>query len=273
MRALIFAAVLLIASTARATVEDYYTLVDSAEFYIGAHEWARAEEFIQKALRNEPDNQNTSLLLSNLATVQRYQGKNREALKNYNVALFMTPNSVTLLKNRASLFLDMDSTERAYADYNRVLEIDGYDIEALYNRGMLSLDKKMMEDSKADFQKIKDISPNSYFAYNGFAIWYKANGNYAKAIENYGVIIKERPSVNALANRAECFLELKQFNNAEADIRNALTTDPRNGYLYLLRAKLNRLRFETDAAQRDVALAKEYGVDDAVVKAFLGLED
>ena len=273
MRALIFAAVLLIASTARATVEDYYTLVDSAEFYIGAHEWARAEEFIQKALRNEPDNQNTSLLLSNLATVQRYQGKNREALKNYNVALFMTPNSVTLLKNRASLFLDMDSTERAYADYNRVLVIDGYDIEALYNRGMLSLDKKMMEDSKADFQKIKDISPNSYFAYNGFAIWYKANGNYAKAIENYGVIIKERPSVNALANRAECFLELKQFNNAEADIRNALTTDPRNGYLYLLRAKLNRLRFETDAAQRDVALAKEYGVDDAVVKAFLGLED
>ena len=63
------------------------------------------------------------------------------------------------------------------------------------------------------------------------------------------------------------------LNNAEADIRNALTSDPRNGYLYLLRAKLNKLRFETDAAQRDVKLAQEYGVDDAVVKAFLGLED
>ena len=147
MRALIFAAVLLIASTARATVEDYYTLVDSAEFYIGAHEWARAEEFIQKALRNEPDNQNTSLLLSNLATVQRYQGKNREALKNYNVALFMTPNSVTLLKNRASLFLDMDSTERAYADYNRVLEIDGYDI-VLEDK---ELNKRVVLDSKTTY--------------------------------------------------------------------------------------------------------------------------
>ena len=249
--------------------KGYYSLVDSAEFYIGGHEWEKAEYFIQQALRVEPDNQNTSLLLSNLATVQRYQGKWQDALKNYTIALFMTPNAVTLLKNRASLYLDMDSIDKAYSDYSKVLELDGNDIEALYNRGILALEKKQMEKSEADFQKIKDISPNSYFAYNGFAMWNKANGNYSQAIENYGIIIKERPSINALANRAECYLALKQLNNAEADIRNALETDPHNGFLYLLRAKLNRLRFENDAARRDVEIAMEHGVDESVAKSFL----
>lgn len=248
---------------------SYYSMIDSAEFYIGGHEWKRAEYFIQQALKVEPDNQNTSLLLSNLATVQRYQGKWQEALKNYTVALFMTPNAVTLLKNRASLYLDMDSIDKAYSDYSKVLELDGTDIEALYNRGVLALEKKQMAESKADFQKIKDISPNSYFAYNGFAMWNKANGNYSKAIEDYSVIIKERPSINALANRAECYLALKQLNNAEADIRNALETNPHNGFLYLLRAKLNSLRFETDAAKRDVQIAMEYGVEESVAKSFL----
>ena len=219
----------------------YYSLVDSAEFYIGGHEWEKAEYFIQQALRVEPDNQNTSLLLSNLATVQRYQGKWQDALKNYTIALFMTPNAVTLLKNRASLYLDMDSIDKAYSDYSKVLELDGNDIEALYNRGILALEKKQMEKSEADFQKIKDISPNSYFAYNGFAMWNKANGNYSKAIENYGII----------------------------NIRNALETDPHNGFLYLLRAKLNRLRCENDAARRDVEIAMEHGVDESVAKSFL----
>ena len=69
MRMMIFAVVLLFAAAAKATTGDYYALVDSAEFYIGAHEWEKAERFIQSALRNEPDNQNTSLLLSNLTTV------------------------------------------------------------------------------------------------------------------------------------------------------------------------------------------------------------
>ncbi len=272
MKGILLALVLAISVMGNVAAQGYYALVDSAEFYIGKHEWAEAEKFIGMALKKDPDNQNTSLLMSNLATVQRYQGKNDEALRNYTVALFMTPNAVTLLRNRASLYLDMDSIDKAYADYSRVLELDEYDIEALYNRGVLALEKKKMDESKADFQKIKDISPNSYFAYNGFAMWNKANGNYAKAIENYDVIIKERPSINALANRAECYLELKQLNSAEEDIRNALSTDSRNGYLYLLRARLNKLRFETDAARRDIQLAEEYGVEEAVIKSFLDIE-
>ena len=249
--------------------QDYYALVDSAEFYIGSHEWEKAEGYIKQALQKDKDGRNASLLMSNLATVQRYQGKNDEALKNYTIALFMTPNAVTLLRNRASLYLDMDSIDKAYTDYSRVLELDGNDIEALYNRGVLALEKKRMEESYADFQKIKDISPNSYFAYNGLAMWSKANEKYTKAIEYYDVIIKERPSVNALANRAECFLALKQLNNAESDIKNALEIDPRNGFLYLLRARLNKYRFETDAVMRDVKLAESYGVYEHVIKSFL----
>ena len=53
----------------------YYELVDSADYYINKEEYAKAEETILRALRLEPSNYNNSLLLSNLGTIQRRQGR------------------------------------------------------------------------------------------------------------------------------------------------------------------------------------------------------
>ena len=86
------------------------------------------------ALKQEPANNNNSLLISNLATVQRYQRKYGEALKNYDVALAMTPKAVTLLKNRASLYLELDSLSRAYMDYEKVILLDVDDIDIKFTR-------------------------------------------------------------------------------------------------------------------------------------------
>ena len=268
----IFVTIALLAVAARATGQTqsrYYTLIDSAEYHIRSHNWPQAEAFIQSALRAEPDNNNNSLLLSNLATVQRYQGKYTEALQNYSVALYMTPNAVTLLKNRASLYLDLDSLELAYADYERVLGIDNMDLEALYNHGMIALGMDKLGVSQDDFYRIEAISPQSYYAINGMATWNRVKGNYAQAADGYTKVIKARPTVDAYTSRTECYLEMKKLNEAEEDIRVAIEIQPDNGYLYALRARLDRLRYDNMALTRDLELAEKHGISKDDLKSIV----
>ena len=62
---------------------------------------------------------------------------------------------------------------------------------------------------------------------------------------------------------------LKRLNDAEDDIRAALEMAPDDAYLYLLRAKLNKLRFERDEMQRDIDTAVALGLSRDYIKQSL----
>ena len=46
--------------------------------------------------------------------------------------------------------------------------------------------------------------------------------------------------------------------------------DPDDGYLYLLRAKLNKLRFQRDDMNRDIDLAVQHGISRDYINQALG---
>ena len=173
----------------------YYELVDSAEHHIEKSEWIKAEYYLLKVLRTYPDDHNNSLILSNLATIQRNQGKYDDALRNYTYAINMTPNATTLLRNRASLYLELDSMEYAKNDYERILLIDEKDEEARYYHGILSIRMNDMENAKKDFDYILYYNSTSYLGKQGLAYWYKENGFYIDAVKYYSEIIKQYPSI------------------------------------------------------------------------------
>jgi len=238
----------------------YFQYIDSAQNYIYSHDWPVAEQWLLAAIKQEPDNPNNSLLLSNIATLQRYQGRLSDAVKNYTLALDMTPHAVTLLLNRAALYVEMDSVRRAIDDYERVCELDMYNTEARYSLGVLAMengDNKRAEDL---FNEIKRINPNSGLYHEGMGLLHKRNGNHARAAELFTQVIKVQPSAQLLGNRADCYLVLKRLNDAEEDIRMALEMAPDDPYLYLLRAKLNKLRFLRDDMNRDIDTAVSLGL-------------
>ena len=240
--------------------KDYYELVDSAENNIKIQKWDRAELFLKEVLKNYPDDNNNSLIISNLATVQRYQGKYQEAINNYTFAINMTPNAVTLLKNRASLYLDIDSVTYALEDFERILLLDEKDEETRYYHGILSIRVGDMDAAKKDFDYILFYNPSSGLGREGLALWFKKRGDNIEAIKYYTEIIKQHPSAIRLSNRAECYLSLKRLNDAESDIRKALEMAPEDAYLYVLRAKLNKARFNRADVERDLDLAEKYGI-------------
>lgn len=253
----------------RAYSQSYMVYVDSADQYISKKQWDKAEFMILQALKKDPVNHNNSLLLSNLATIQREQNRYNEALKNYSLAVYMTPNAVTLLKNRASLYLEMDSVNSAYQDFEKVIKLDEKDIESRYFHGMIALEYGDMATSKNDFDAILKISSKSIPGKEGLALWNKISGNYDNAIMLYNQLIKEDPALTYYVNRAECFLDRKQLADASEDIKEALKMNPMDSHLYLLRARLNKLLFQNDDASRDVELAIKYGADPNTAKDIL----
>ena len=108
------------------TETPYFQCIDSAQVYLDSHDWPLAERWLVKAVQTDPENPSNSMVLSNIATLQRYQGKLAEAVKNYSLALDLTPHAVTLLLNRAALLVQMDSVQRAIADFERVRDLDPY---------------------------------------------------------------------------------------------------------------------------------------------------
>ena len=252
------------------TTTLYFALIDSAQHHINLKQWAVAERFLLDAIKAEPGNPSNSLLLSNLATMQRRQGKLAEAIKNYSMAIDLTPNAVTLLHNRAALYTVVDSIARAQADYERIMELDPADVESRYNHGMIALNLGDSKTAEKDFNNILSINPNSGMGKQGQGYLNKHAGNYDKAAECFSEVIKVRPTSTLLANRADCYLATKRLNDASLDIANALELDPDDPYIYVLRAKLNKLRFNRSDMERDIKLAGAHGLDEKEVKQLLG---
>ena len=251
------------------TETPYFQCIDSAQVRLDAHEWPEAEQWLLRAVQADPDNPSNSLILSNIATVQRYQGKLADAVKNYTLALDMTPQAVTLLLNRAALYIEMDSISLAQDDFERVRQLDIYDTEARYSLGVLAMEQGDSKRAEDLFNEIRRINPNSGLYNEGMALLHKRNGNHARAAELFTDVIKVQPNPQLLGNRADCYLVLKRLNDAEEDIRRALAMDPDDGYLYLLRAKLDKLRFQYDDMNRDIELAAQHGISPEYIKQAL----
>ena len=242
------------------TETPYFQCIDSAQNYIYSHDWPIAEQWLLKAFMSDPENPSNSMVLSNIATLQRYQGKLSEAVKNYTLALDMTPHAVTLLLNRAALYVELDSIERAVDDYERVCELDMYDTESRYSLGVIAMERGDTKRAEDLFNEIRRINPNSGLYHEGMGLLYKRNGNYSRAAELFTRVIKVQPSAQLLAHRADCYLATKRLNDAEEDIRAALGIAPDDPYLYVLRAKLNKLRFQRDDMNRDINTAVSLGL-------------
>ena len=252
------------------TTTAYYAYIDSAQHCIDTKQWKQAEAYLLSAIRSEPSNPSNSLLLSNLATMQRRQGRLSEALKNYSMAIDLTPNAVTLLLNRAALYTLVDSLALAQADYERIMDLDETDVESRYNHGMIALNLGDTKTAQEDFDNILKINPNSGMAKQGQGYLFKHAGNYEKAAQCFSEVIKVKPSSTLLANRADCYLATKRLNEASLDIANALELDPDDPFIYVLRAKLNKLRYNRSDMERDLKLAVAHGLSESEARSLLG---
>ena len=250
--------------SAAIAAENYMSLLDQIDKALTSRDWALSERLIKTALEMEPANPSNYLLMSNLGTVYRNQGKLDESLENYNMALSVAPKSTTILHNRAALYLEMDSVQSALADYNKLLDINPSDCIALNGAGMIALE-------------VGDIclktDAGNMDAKRGMALLRRLNGEYDKSILLYDDIIKkENRSVNYL-NRAECYIAVGKYQEAQNDLSEAQKLDPKSSDLYLLKARMAQMQFRYDDAYGYAMEAVKLGCDKSQALPYLKKKD
>ena len=268
MKRFIVALILCFFSCGLLLAQTYENYADSVDRYTEERNWDRAEEMLKRALEKEPANPNNYLLLSNLGTVHRNMGRLADALKDYDNALSITPNAVAILHNRAALLLEMDSTERAYSDYARIKALDKKDVDSRYYHGMIALGYGLFDIAEGDFKEALAIDKNSLDAKRGFAVLYKVKNDYENAARLYTEIIEKEDRQSNYMGRAECYLELGKFTEAEADIQEAQKLAPSDPDIYLLKAKLAEMQYRYDDAAGFADEAVKLGADPALAAPF-----
>ena len=195
----------------------------------------QAEQLLKDALNDDPANMNNSLLLSNLGTIQRRMGKNKDALESYTLALNKTPHSIKMLLNRASLYLEMDYLSKAYGDYCSVIDLDPENVEALQFRAYIYMRQRQYNDARNDYHTLLETEPGNRTARIGMVMANQKDKRFREALEELNRMITDYPhDASLLKARAELEVDMNSMDLALLDLENAAKMTPNDPDIYVM---------------------------------------
>ena len=249
------------------SAQNYDELITRSFDYLDADSLPEAEEALREALRIEPGNPGNGMLLLNLGTIQRRQGKLKEAEESYTIGLAFLPNNLTLLNSRAQLFAEMEKYPEAINDYTEVIYHEPENEEAYYERALCKLMNQDTLGARLDLEQIDRFNPNSAKSRLGMAYVYKAQQMWREASELYDALIERNPrNASLLRERAEVFYFSNRMGAALDDVNKSIDFDPRDPYSYLLRAQIRYAKGDKEFARRDLNQALELGLNKEEVR-------
>ena len=249
------------------SAQNYDELITRSFDYLDADSLPEAEEALREALRIEPGNPGNGMLLLNLGTIQRRQGKLKEAEESYTIGLAFLPNNLTLLNSRAQLFAEMEKYPEAINDYTEVIYHDPENEDAYYERALCKLMNQDTLGARLDLEQIDRFNPNSAKSRLGMAYVYKAQQMWREASELYDALIERNPrNASLLRERAEVFYFSNRMGAALDDVNKSIDFDPRDPYSYLLRAQIRYAKGDREFARRDLNQALELGLNKEEVR-------
>lgn len=199
---------------------------------------------------------NRQLLFSE-ALAQEDAGLTAEADSTYAILLENYPKFDNGYVGRAQLHLNREDTVSARADLDRALEINPNSVQALSLRASLASEPA---DALADMERAVTLQPDrSYLRVNRAVARYNA-GDLNGALADFDYVVELEPTnYAALFNRAMLRLELKDNDRALRDLNRLLTLKPGD-----MRTLYNRAIVLYEKRDYDAALADA----DRIVEAY-----
>ena len=243
------------------SAQTYDELIVRAMSAVEKDSLYQAETLFKEALKKEPANLRNALLFSNLGTIQRRMGKNKEALESYSLALNLTPYSKTMLLNRASLYLEMDYLDKAYVDYCNVIDLDAKNQEALQFRAYIYMRRREYQEAKNDYQRLLEVVPGDKTARIGMAMVNQKLQRYRESLEEFNRLIVDYPKdVSLLKARAELEVEMKTLELALLDLECAVKLAPNDAEIFVMCGDIYMAQGRKREAYRAFEKAIELGI-------------
>lgn len=248
------------------SAQTYDELITRAMDAVEKDSLFQAEGLFKKALQLDPSNMRNALLFSNLGTIQRRMGKNKEALESYSLALNLTPYSVTMLLNRASLYLELDNLDKAYVDYCNVIDLDAKNVEALGFRAYIYMRRRQYQDAKVDYQRLLETMPDDKTARIGMAMVNQKLQRYRESLEEFNRLIVDYPhDVSLLKARAELEVDMNTLDLALLDLENAVKLAPADEEIYVMCGEI----YLAQGRKREAYVAFEKAIELGVPRPLL----
>lgn len=256
------------------TVSGYYQLADSAQYYIGKEQWSDASRCIRQALRLEPANVGNTMLFANLGLATGMEGKYGEAMQCFDIALGKAPKSVPVLTSKAKIQLLASDTDGAMETLDTILSLDSMAQWPRQTRGLMLLRDKQFKEAYSDFSFLYKHFHADSWGPGGLAKCMEAQGRPAEAAGFYRDAIERCSSddddiVEFQLGLIENLGHTGQLQEALDTARDAISTHPHEGRLYLLRGWIKQKLLIYREAEADKKLALDYGVDPQIVEHFL----
>ncbi len=96
--------------------------------------------------------------------------------------------------NRGNLYRDQQKYKLALDDYNKAIELNPNHAGAYYNRGLLYSDQKKYDLALSDYDKAIEINPNYAEAYVNRGVLYRLQEKYELALADYDKAIELNPN-------------------------------------------------------------------------------
>ena len=152
-----------------------------------------------------------------------YSDQYEEAIKNYDMAIKLSPQNSSLYQWRGRVKSAMKLYVDAIVDFDKAIEIDSKKPHVFYSRGVAKYNLQRYKESITDFDKAIEINPDYTNAYAFRARARHKVGQYSESIADYSEVISRNPSNrHDYYNRALAKKKMESLRSARDDLEMAL---------------------------------------------------
>lgn len=241
--------------------QSYNELVEQAMSYTQKDSLKQAEQLFRQALKADASNARNALVFSNLGTVLKRQGKVKEAIEAYTMALNITPYATSILLNRAALYLDTDLLDKAYIDYCNVIDLIPENREARLFRAYINMQRRQYDEARIDYNTVLLKDSKNHTARLGLVMLDQKEGRLIAARDGLNLLIEEAPrDLSLLKMRANLELEQGFPDAALASVNEVIEIAPKDAESYLMKGEICLMLKQKKEARNAYERAVELGI-------------
>jgi len=238
-------------------------LVDASHKKLHKKDYEGAVSVLKKAIELDPG---LAIARNNLGLAYFYQGKIKDALREYSKAIEISDNETVILLayfNRANAYRFLGEYDKSIADLGKVVELRQNDKEAYFMRGWNYLARHDYKKAEADFKKAIEIHKSYVQPYNYLGIVHLKQNDFKKAVELFSRALELTPDdqyyPDAYACRGQAYLAMNDLTRAIIDFSEILDKDPKSVVALELRGDAYFLKGSFERAARDYNKAARIG--------------
>ena len=204
-------------------------------YWIGYEQLSKGKQWFAKASSNCDKAQAINSALAEahtcLGNIYFGSGKYEEAVKQYQVALNLDPNSDYALGQLADAYQRLAQPTAAESAYQKAISMRPNYWGVYSGLGSLYYSQARYAEAAAAFRKVTVLAPDNYRGYSNLGGMYLYLGQYEDSIAALKRSIELRPNRDAYTNLGVAYFGLRRYGDAVESIRMSLTmddTDPLN---------------------------------------------